>query len=296
MGDPTTLEGKAQLERQSPLNSASNIKTPLLVVQGANDPRVNKAESDQIVIALRDRGFPVEYLVAPDEGHGFARPVNNMAMFAAAEKFLAQYLKGRFQESMTPEVAQRLKEITVDVKTVEKPRRTPTVGVPKVAADLREGSLSYRAKVEVAGKVIELTQSFGIKSDGNTWIVTETASMPGNTVTDRTVLEKGSLVLRKRSVWQGPVTVEFEVKDNKAVGEIKMSGQVMAIAIDLGGPLFADGAGAYQVVGTLPLAEGYATRQEPDLQTQKVTRQNWRSSGASRSPCRPGRSRRSRSN
>ena len=79
MGDPTTPEGKAQLERQSPLNSAQKIKTPLLVVQGANDPRVKKAESDQIVIALRDRGFPVEYLVAPDEGHGFARPVNNMA-------------------------------------------------------------------------------------------------------------------------------------------------------------------------------------------------------------------------
>ena len=74
MGDPTTPEGKKQLERQSPLNSAAKIKTPLLVVQGANDPRVKKAESEQIVIALRDRGFPVEYIVAPDEGHGFARP------------------------------------------------------------------------------------------------------------------------------------------------------------------------------------------------------------------------------
>ena len=71
MGDPTTPEGKKQLERQSPLNSADKIKTPLLVVQGANDPRVKKAESEQIVIALRDRGFPVEYIVAPDEGHGF---------------------------------------------------------------------------------------------------------------------------------------------------------------------------------------------------------------------------------
>ena len=111
-------EGKAQLERQSPLNSAGKIKTPLLVVQGANDPRVKKAESDQIVIALRDRGFPVEYLVAPDEGHGFARPVNNMAMFAAAEKFLAKHLGGRFQETMPAEVATRLDEITVDPKTV----------------------------------------------------------------------------------------------------------------------------------------------------------------------------------
>lgn len=70
MGDPTTPEGKAQLERQSPLNSTARIKTPLLIVHGANDVRVKKRESDQIVIALRERGFPVEYLVAPDEGHG----------------------------------------------------------------------------------------------------------------------------------------------------------------------------------------------------------------------------------
>lgn len=123
LGDPATPEGRAQLERQSPLNSASKMKAPLLVIQGANDPRVKKAESDQIVVALRERGFPVEYIVAPDEGHGFARPVNNMAAFAAAEKFLAKHLGGRYQESMAPEEATRLKEITVDVKTVEMPKR-----------------------------------------------------------------------------------------------------------------------------------------------------------------------------
>src|SRR5204862_7999206 len=81
MGNPNTPEGKAQLMKQSPLNSASKIKTPLLIAQGANDPRVNKAESDQIVIALRDRGAPGDYLVIPDEGHGFARPINNLAAF-----------------------------------------------------------------------------------------------------------------------------------------------------------------------------------------------------------------------
>lgn len=118
MGDPGTEAGRAQLKRQSPLNSADKIKTPLMVVQGANDPRVNKAEADQIVIALRDRNYPVQYLLAPDEGHGFARPVNNLAMIAASEKFLAQYLHGRYQASMTPAVAQRLAEITVDPKTV----------------------------------------------------------------------------------------------------------------------------------------------------------------------------------
>jgi dipeptidyl aminopeptidase/acylaminoacyl peptidase len=134
MGDPTTAEGKTQLQRQSPLSSAAKIRTPLLVAQGANDPRVKKHESDQIVVALRDRGFPVEYLVAPDEGHGFARPVNNMAMYASIEKFLAKHLGGRFQETMPPDVATRLKEITVDPATVTlaKPASpTPSSGAPQ---------------------------------------------------------------------------------------------------------------------------------------------------------------------
>lgn len=121
MGDPATPEGEAQLIRQSPLFSADKIVAPLLVVQGDNDPRVKTPESDQIVVALRERGFPVEYINAPDEGHGFARPVNNMAFVAAMEKFLAKHVGGRFQESMTDEVAQRLQEITVDVNTVEMP-------------------------------------------------------------------------------------------------------------------------------------------------------------------------------
>lgn len=119
MGNPNTEAGKKLLMERSPLTYADKIKTPLMVVQGANDPRVNKRESDQIVIALRDRNYPVEYLVADDEGHGFQRPVNNMAMVAAAEKFLAKHLGGRYQETMTDAVSTRLKEITVDPKSVK---------------------------------------------------------------------------------------------------------------------------------------------------------------------------------
>jgi dipeptidyl aminopeptidase/acylaminoacyl peptidase len=118
MADPGTEAGRAELARMSPLSAADKIKTPLLIVQGANDPRVNKAEADQIVVALRDRNYPVQYLLAPDEGHGFARPVNNMAMLAASEKFLSTHLGGRFQASMSPAVAKRLEEITVDPKKV----------------------------------------------------------------------------------------------------------------------------------------------------------------------------------
>ncbi|HEX8247760.1 MAG TPA: S9 family peptidase [Pyrinomonadaceae bacterium] len=123
VGDLSTAAGRAQLERQSPLNFVERIKTPLMIVHGANDPRVNKIEGDQIVVAMRDKNLPVEYIVAPDEGHGFQRPVNSMAMLAAAERFFAKHLGGRYQESMTPEVAKRLKEITVDVNTVSVPKK-----------------------------------------------------------------------------------------------------------------------------------------------------------------------------
>jgi acetyl esterase/lipase len=135
------------------LNSAGKIKTPLLVVQGANDVRVNKAESEQIVIALRDRGLPVEYLLIPDEGHGFARRLNNMAAFMAAEKFLGEHLDARHQEGGTPEVVARLKEITVDPKTVVLSKRVDAavVGVPKVASDLQPGSSKYRVTLVHSG-------------------------------------------------------------------------------------------------------------------------------------------------
>jgi len=123
VGDLRTDAGRVQLERQSPLNFVERIKTPLMIVHGANDPRVNKGEGDQIVVAMRDKKLPVEYIVAPDEGHGFQRPVNNMAMLAAAERFFAKHLGGRYQESMTLEIANRLKEITVDVKTVTLPKK-----------------------------------------------------------------------------------------------------------------------------------------------------------------------------
>lgn len=259
MGDPNTAEGKAQLLRQSPLTSADKIKTPLLVVQGANDPRVNKRESDQIVIALRDRGFPVEYIVAPDEGHGFARPVNNMAMFATAEKFLAKHLGGRYQEGATPEVTSRLKEITVDVKTVTLPKKMDTVagGEPKPAANLTPGISKYNAKLEIQGQSIPLTVTTEVKEDGNSWIVTETAVTPQGDIIEVATIEKGTLLLTHRSIKQGGTTIDFDVKDNKATGTMVSGGQSRPISIDLSGALFADGAGAYEVIGALPLAEGY---------------------------------------
>lgn len=174
MGDPATPEGRAQLERQSPLNHVDKIKTPLMVVQGANDPRVKKSEADQIIVALRERNYPVEYILAPDEGHGFARPVNNMAMLMAAEKFLAKHLGGRFQDGGTAEVAQRLKEITVDVKTVTLPKK------PDANAKAVDCNGKWTLVVDAGGQSLEMEMV--IKQEGDAFTGTLASVMANGTI------------------------------------------------------------------------------------------------------------------
>ena len=114
---------KQLLESASPLFSADRIKMPLLIGQGANDPRVKQAESEQIVAALEKNGLGVTYVVYSDEGHGFARPENRMDFNARAEAFLGQYLGGRVE----PLQGERIPGSTAVVKIVA-PR---TASAPK---------------------------------------------------------------------------------------------------------------------------------------------------------------------
>ena len=93
VGNPEDPADKARLSATSPALNADRITTPLLVAQGARDPRVNQAESDQIVAALRKRGVDVEYIVKENEGHGFANEENRFDFYTAMESFLAKYLK-----------------------------------------------------------------------------------------------------------------------------------------------------------------------------------------------------------
>jgi len=94
-GDPDDPEQEADLLARSPITRVDQIRTPLLVIQGANDVRVVQAESDNLVEALRERGVEVEYLVKDDEGHGFVNEDNVIDMYHAVERFLAQHLGGR---------------------------------------------------------------------------------------------------------------------------------------------------------------------------------------------------------
>ena len=273
MADLGTEEGKKWLAERSPLNSAAQIKTPLMVVQGANDPRVNKLEAEQIVVALRDRGFPVEYLLANDEGHGFQRPVNNMAMMMAVERFLARHLDGRYQDGGKDEVTKRLSEIQVDPKTVTLPKKMAAVGAgPKPDRDLAAGEYKFQATISMGPQQMKLDVATSIKNEGGQWVVTDTMQTPMGASVDTTTLEKGTLAVLKRSVKQGPVEIELAFAGAKATGSMTMNGDRKPVSADLGGPLFGDGAGAQFSLAALPLADGYSTSYRKfDLQRQKET-------------------------
>jgi dipeptidyl aminopeptidase/acylaminoacyl peptidase len=103
VGNPENPEDRIDMKKRSPLFRVENIKAPLLVGQGANDPRVKKQESDQMVAAMRAAGKPVDYIVFPDEGHGFSRPENVRRFYAATEQFLALHLGGRFEPAQENE-------------------------------------------------------------------------------------------------------------------------------------------------------------------------------------------------
>ena len=233
MGDPNTAEGRAQLDRQSPLNHVANIKTPLLIVQGANDPRVKKAEADQIVAALRDRNYPVRYLLATDEGHGFARPINNLSLYTEAEKFFGKYLSGRFQESMTPEVAKRITELTIDPKTVVlKPAGAPAAS--PAAAPGVDISGKWTLAVDAGGQIIEVVLELKQNPAG---LLSGTMSSPVSTAT----VEKGSVNGKDLSV-----TLKGEVQGQAS--DIQVDGKIDGDKIS--GTVTVPGLGSFPFTGS----------------------------------------------
>ena len=127
VGDPDDPDDRERLRKQSPLFHADNIDDPLLVIQGANDPRVKQQESDQIVVAARENNVDVKYLVAENEGHGFRQLDNRLVVAAAVEQFFARHLGGRYQEALPDDIQNRWDELKVDITEVTMPDTTGTV-------------------------------------------------------------------------------------------------------------------------------------------------------------------------
>jgi hypothetical protein len=260
MGDPSTPDGKAKLEKQSPLFSANKIKTPLLVIQGANDPRVKKAEADQIVSALRDLGTPVEYMCAPDEGHGFRNPENNMAMIAYAEKFLAKHLGGRYQESLKPELAAKQKAIMVDIATVKVAgQAASSSALPPLVADLKEGSYNYAFTMAAGGQSMKMEMKRDIKKENGKWAVTDAIKTPMGEMVEQSTLDPKSLACLTRKIKQGPATIDLTYTPTEVNGSADMgTGQAKPVTIKLEHPIVIDGAGSDLVIGRLPLKENFS--------------------------------------
>jgi hypothetical protein len=195
-----------------------------------------------------------------------------MAMFLAAEKFLAKHIGGRAQDSAKEEVTKRLAEITVDPKTVKLKAKTQPSGAAKADGALfKPGSSNYSATVALGERKMNMKVVSAVKPGPGGWLATEVATTPGGEMTESAVLAKDTLHLQRRTAKQGPMSYQFDVKDGKAVGTMSMNGQDRPIDIALPGPLFADGAGSPQAVGTLPLAVGYkSTFLNLDMKKLKV--------------------------
>jgi dipeptidyl aminopeptidase/acylaminoacyl peptidase len=118
VGDPRDPNDRADMLAHSPLFRADSARAPLLIFQGANDPRVTKAQADQIAVALNRRHIPVTYLLATNEGHGFAESETALAVTRATEQFLGACLGGRVQAHVSPQVTRALAAMRVNVDTV----------------------------------------------------------------------------------------------------------------------------------------------------------------------------------
>ncbi len=147
---------------------------------------------------------------------------------------------------------------------------TTAVPVPKLAVDLRAASYKFHVKFDNGGQEQSLNLSTTIREENGNWTALDVVDTPNGPMTDMATLEKGSLILKKRSVKQGSVSITLNFSGDKVEGNLSMYGAQQPIVADLGGPLFADSAGWEEVVACLPLAVGYSTSfRNFDLQNRR---------------------------
>ena len=267
-GDPETEEGKKLIMEASPLFHADKITKPLLIIQGANDPRVKQAESDQIVVSMRDSGKDIEYILADDEGHGFRKPNNNMAMWVSIEKFLAKHIGGRYQKDMSEEVKKRLAEITQDISKVvytKTEKVEVAASLPPLNDDLVAATNQYDVAIEVQGQNIPMQVTRKVKKEGTQWVIKDASTSAMGSSEDVLYLENMQPV--KRVITQGGQTIEMKYTENNI--SVTMMGKTKETPYN--GAYLTTGAGYDFLVARLPLAEGYKiVFNNLDVMTQKL--------------------------
>jgi len=268
VGDPNTEEGKALIQAASPLFHSDKIVKPLLIIQGANDPRVKKAEADQIAIALRDKGKKVDYLLAADEGHGFYKPLNKMAMYAAVEKFLAETISGKYQPDMPEDVAKKLNELKVDIsKVTYQPAEVKTAAaLPALNVNLKPEDYEMEVTVEVQGQKIPLKTKRTIQKKESNWVIKDHASSPMGDIIDE-ITYAADLKPVKRDISQMGQQISMKYAPEQI--DVTMMGNNLSIPFK--GAYISDGPGFDIVIASLPLKKDYTLSFEmPDMLSAKA--------------------------
>ncbi|MFN2567200.1 MAG: alpha/beta fold hydrolase, partial [Gemmatimonadaceae bacterium] len=272
IGNPADSAAREDMRKRSPLFFVERIQDPLLVVQGANDPRVTKREADQIVTALRDRGVKVQYLLAANEGHGFLNPENRLALYRAMELFFRDCLGGRAQETVTPAVEQQIRRLTVNVDTLRvaaEPKAAEPVAVKIGDAALNTSRLgptsrSWRLVLVQGGQEREVGTSRSEVTETTVngapalQIVQSLSSPMLGTSSDTIVVLRQTLApVRRRSI-NARRTMSLDFDRATVKGTVTPAGgAAQPVSVTAAEPLFDSGA-IDLVVRSLPLAEGYA--------------------------------------
>lgn len=265
LGNPDNPDDVERLKEQSPLFSAQNITAPLLVIQGANDPRVKQAESDQIVATLRDLNRQVEYLLAPDEGHGFSGKLNRLAMIARIDMFLAKHLGGRHQEKFSNEIEHRLQELTVNINTVKLPEpvNKDSEGefiIPNLNLDnVKNRKLSYEVTMKIGSRDFNFTAERDILvKDGKVLVSDKIISAMGS-ASDSYIINATTLLPEMRNSKQGDTeTLSLIYSADKVMGKMQGMGNPVDINVKLTGPVLGEGASLELFLTALPLKDNYS--------------------------------------
>lgn len=260
LNDPQEVE---RLKAQSPLYHVERIRVPLLIVQGANDPRVKQHESDQIVAALHAKGYPVRYLLAPDEGHGFQNYDNRMAMIVAIEQFLAERLGGRLQPDVPEKIARRLREISVDPATVRPTPPEDAGGAGPTASPklVLRASLTtkWQYQVKVPGREVKATGTETWESTSQGWRFIsrmESSELPLLRSGDTTDIDLSGEMRRYHRSQQG-VDILLQREDRTLKGSFQLMAQKNSFETKLEAPLYPSNNALLYYLGSLPLAPGY---------------------------------------
>ena len=278
VGDPDDPDDRERLREQSPFFHADQIDDPLLVIQGANDPRVKKTESDQIVVAARENDVDIEYMVAPDEGHGFRKENNRLAMFAEMERFLADQIGGRAQEEISGDLSDHLASLMVDVETVTLPDSlegadaAATSALPEADGSVVEpGTMEYTTSLTVRGQEVSINATRTIAAHGDAMHIIDEAQTPMGSAVDTFVVDAETLMPQRRSIKQGPATIALEYGASSVTGSVSSPMGNADIDKTLDAPVIGDGSAMEVYLSALPLAEGYtATVRTFNAQQQSV--------------------------